>query len=157
MKHKYDYVFTERKGKGWAIMRMHVCMHVPTASLPYLKSVWVCATCPSVCAATISLIHALCVCVRLYMYVRVSWCLYTQCWGPVQQQAFDFCQSAVIYIDSRKHNHTHSTLSLKYRTLYVRNVRTHSSFESPAKMPCGRTDNWLPNKLRNLNRGETES
>ncbi len=55
-------------------MHMHVCMHVPTAAQPHLKGVWVCTSCTSVCAATISLIHPRCLSVCLYMYVRLSRC-----------------------------------------------------------------------------------
>jgi hypothetical protein len=69
----------EKERDKHACMHMHVCMHVPTADQPHLKGVRVCTTCASVCAATISLIHPLCLSVCLYMYVRVSWCLYIQC------------------------------------------------------------------------------
>ncbi len=62
----------EKERDKHACMHMHVCMHVSTAALPHLKGVRVCTTCASVCAATISLIHPLCLSVCLYVYVRVS-------------------------------------------------------------------------------------
>jgi hypothetical protein len=61
----------EKERDKRACMHMHVCMHVPTAAQPHLKVVRVFTTWASVCAATISLIHPLCLSVCLCMYVRV--------------------------------------------------------------------------------------
>jgi hypothetical protein len=77
--HKQKTDTSEKERDKHACMHVHVCMHVPTAAQPHLKGARVCTTCVSVCAATISLIHPLCLSVCLYMYVRVSSCLYIQC------------------------------------------------------------------------------
>jgi hypothetical protein len=86
---------------------MHVCMHAPTAAQPHLKGVYMCTTCASVCAATISLIHPLCLSVCLYMFVRVFWCLYIQSWGPIHVQQASDVRSNSCHIPSYIHTLTH--------------------------------------------------
>jgi hypothetical protein len=102
-----------------ACMHMHVCMHVPTAAQPHLKGVRACTTCVSVCVATISLIHPLCLSVCLSVHVRRCVLIFvnamlrcyacaTSIWCQVKQLSYTLI---------RTHTHTHSTLSLKHSTL----------------------------------------
>ncbi len=96
---------------------MHVCMHVPTTAQPHRKGVRVCTTFASVCAATTSLIHPLCLSVGLYMYVGVHSCLYIQSWGDIHvQQALDV-RSNSCHVPSYVHTlsriqHFHSSTAL---------------------------------------------
>ncbi len=116
-----------------------------------------CTTCASGCAATISLIHTLCLSVCLYMYVRVSWCLYIQCWGAIHvQQVFDVSSNSC-HIHSYVHTLTHIQHFHSSTALCKKPRETHSSDESPSKMPDGRVDNLLLFKWRSLFRGGTES
>jgi hypothetical protein len=62
--------YTLVKHKSDCVLHARV-MHVPTAAQPHLKGVRVCTSCTSVCAATFSVIHPLCLSVCLYMYIRV--------------------------------------------------------------------------------------
>jgi hypothetical protein len=89
-------------------------MYPPQLNHISRKGVCVYTTCASVCAATTSLIHPLCLSVCLYMYVRVYSCLYIQSWGPIHVKQAFHVRSNSCHIPSYVHTHTHSTLSLKH-------------------------------------------
>ena len=139
----------EKERDKHACMHMQVCIHVPTAAQPHLKGVRVW----SVCAATTSLIHPLCLSVCLYMYVRVSWYIHSPCstniWCWVNQLSYTLIRTLTPI------QHFHASTVSQYSA--TRNTHTHWRDESSAKTPGDRTDNWLLNKLRFLYRGETES
>jgi hypothetical protein len=94
-----------------ACMHMRVCMHVPTAAQPHLKGVRVRTTCASVCAATISLIHPLCLSVCLYMYVRLSWCFLNSAEVRCSNKHWMLSQTAVIYTRLYTHSHTFNSFT----------------------------------------------
>ncbi len=86
---------------------MCACMCPPHLNRISRKGVCVYTTCVSVCAATISLIHPLCLSVCLYMYVRVYSCLYIQSWGDIHVQKASHVRSNSCHIHSYVHTLTH--------------------------------------------------
>jgi uncharacterized membrane protein len=109
------------------------CTCACTAAQPYLKGVRVCTTCASVCAAIISLIHPLCLSVCLYVHVRVSWCLYTQCWGAIHVQQASDDRSNTCHIHSYVHTLTH------IQHFHSRTVNSHEKHAHLLKR-------WKPDK-----------
>ena len=83
--------------------RVHACAH---RSLPASQGcLHVHYMCECVCCYYFANPSTVSVC--LYMYVRVSWCLYIQCWGAIHvQQAFDV-RSNSCHIHSYVHTLTH--------------------------------------------------
>jgi hypothetical protein len=137
-----------------------MCMHVSTAPQPHFKGVRLCSTCTSGSAPTILLIPGLTVPVYLSVHVRpcvlmLVWTMLrsyeaTNIW--VKQLSYMSC---TLYVHKLTHipNFNSSTVLSKQ----ARETHTHWSDESPAKMSCGRTDNWLLLTSNLLHRGETES
>ena len=105
----------------------HVCLHVPTAAQPHLKGVRVCTTCTSVCAATISLIHPLWLSVCLSVHVCPCVLMLVSTMLRCYECATSiWCRSNSCHIHLIRHTRTHSTLALKYSTLYTGTWHTHS-------------------------------
>jgi len=111
----YVWLYEEGERISVALIVALVTIHISEAYIRLFSHLW--NTCASVCAATISRIHPLCLSVCLNMYVRVSWCLYIQCWGAIHvQQAFDV-RSNSCHIHSYVHTltqtqHFHSSTVL---------------------------------------------
>jgi hypothetical protein len=110
---------------------MHVCMHVPTAAQPHLKGVRGHTTCVSVCVATISLLHPLCLSVCL-LHVRP--CVLMLVYAMLRCYACVMCnkhlmlgQTPVIYTHTYTHSHTFNTFT---QAQYFVNTETHTLTEA---------------------------
>ncbi len=124
--------------------RTCVCMHVPTTAQPHLKGVRVCTTCASVCAATISLIHPLCLSVCLYCTsVCPDACIYNPEVLSMCNKHFMLGQTAVIYTHTYTHSHTFNTVTQAQHSVNSHEKHTHS----PKRWQPGKNVGWQGRQL----------
>ena len=118
----------EKERDKHACMHIHVCMHVPTAAHPRLKGVRVCTTGASVCAATISLIHTVSVCLFVWTCpsVRPDACMYNAEVLSMCNQLLMLGQRAVIYTHTYTHAHTFNSFTQAQYSGNSHEKHTHS-------------------------------
>jgi hypothetical protein len=102
-----------------------------------------------VCAATIPLILPLCLSVCLYMYVRVSWCLYIQCWGAIIESMINkhlmLNQKAVIIVYTHTFTLTHIFNTFTKRQYSVNSHEKHA--HAPKRWKSGKNVGWQVRQL----------
>jgi hypothetical protein len=100
---------------------------LPTAAQPHLKGVRVCTTCASVCAATISLIHPLCLSVcTCTSVVCPDACIYNAEVLSMCNKHLTLGQTAVIYTHTYTHSHTFNTFTQAQYPVNIHEKHEHS-------------------------------